>query len=112
MVFYFTLVPTGVSFHDPASRSAKAVVWSSSDGAFLLSSFRQPRHVAAVCAMLTASRSYYQDDRYTKAGQHSPQWLDTGLGKDVSKFPSNSPTKQVGNFGTFLRPARRPILGN
>lgn len=38
------------------------------------------------------------DDRYTKAGQHSPQWLDTGLGKDATKFPSSSPTKQVGNF--------------
>jgi len=56
--------------------------------------------------MLTASLPYYQDDRYPKAGQHSPQWLDTGLGKDATKFPSNSPTKQVGNFGTFPCPAR------
>lgn len=53
--------------------------------------------------MLTAPRSYYQDDRYTKPGQHSPQWLDTGLGKDAAKFPANSPTKQVGNFGAFFR---------
>lgn len=71
------------------------------------SSFYQPRHVA-VCAMLTASLPGFQDDRYTKAGQHSPQWLDTGLGKDATKFPSSSPTKQVGNFGMFPRPS--PIL--
>lgn len=56
--------------------------------------------------MLTAPRSYYQDDRYTKTGQHSPQWLDTGLGKDAAKFPTNSPTKQVGNFGAFFRSLR------
>src|SRR5882762_5161526 len=51
--------------------------------------------------MLTASLPNFQDERYHKAGQHSPQWLDTGLGKEATKFPSNSPTKQVGNFGTF-----------
>ena len=68
---------------------------------FIPSSFHQPRHVVAVCAMLTASLSYFQDERYTKPGQHSPQWLDTALGKEVPKFPSNSPTKQVGNFGMF-----------
>jgi hypothetical protein len=60
--------------------------------------------------MLTASRSYYQDDRYTNAGQHSPQWLDTGLGKDATKFPANSPTKQVGNFGTFPLSCRWLLL--
>jgi hypothetical protein len=71
-------------------------------------SFHQPRHVVAICAMLTASLSYFQDDRYTKAGQHSPQWLDNGLGKEAPKFPSNSPTKQVGNFGMF--PSRSRCL--
>lgn len=71
-----------------------------------LSSLHQPRHVPAVPAMLTTPLSYYQDDRYAKAGQHSPQWLDTGLGKDTAKFPSNSPTKQVGNFGMLPSPAR------
>jgi hypothetical protein len=96
----FTPVPTGVPFYDPTSRSAKAVFWSSPDGAFLLPySFHRPRHVAVICFMLTASLPNFQDDRYAKAGQHSPQWLDSGLGKDSTKFPSNSPTKQVGNFG-------------
>lgn len=74
----------------------------------LPSSFLQPFHVV-VCAMLTASLPNFQDERYTKPGQHSPQWLDTGLGKDAPKFPSNSPTKQVGNFGVFLRRASGPI---
>jgi len=60
--------------------------------------------------MLTTSLSYYQDDRYTKASQHSPQWLDTGLGKDTTKFPANSPTKQAGNFGKFPRSARGYFL--
>lgn len=60
--------------------------------------------------MLTMSRSYYQDDRYTKTGQHSPQWLDTGLGKDATKFPANSPTKQVGNFGTFPQSRSRSLF--
>jgi hypothetical protein len=71
-------------------------------------SFRHPRHVAVICTMLTASLPNFQDDRYTKPGQHSPQWLDTGLGKDASKFPSNSPTKQVGNFGMF--PSRAYVV--
>lgn len=78
-----------------------------------LSSFRQPRHVSAVCAMLTmSSLSYHQDDRYAKAGQHSPQWLDTGLGKDATKFPSNSPTKQVGNFSMVPQSRSWSILGD
>jgi hypothetical protein len=51
--------------------------------------------------MPTASLPNFQDERYSKPGQHSPQWLDTGLGKDATKFSSNSPTKQVGNFGMF-----------
>ena len=75
-------------------------------------SFHQPRHVATICTMLTASLSYYQDDRYTKAGQHSPQWLDAGLGKDATKFPVNSPTKQAGNFGMLLQFRPSVILGN
>ena len=73
---------------------------------------RRPRHVAVICAVLTASPFFHQDDRYPKAGQHSPQWLDTGLGKDATKFPSNSPTKQVGSFGMSLRPGCGSILGD
>ena len=32
---------------------------------------------------------------------YQPRWLNSGLQKSTTKFPSNSATKQVGDFGTF-----------
>ena len=81
-------------------------------GWYVASAAHRPRHIAAICAALTASLSCYQDEGCAESDKHSPQWLDTGLGKDPAQIPVQLVDKAIGNFGTSLHPVRTSILGN
>ena len=57
------------------------------------------------CEHVPITRSTnFQDERCHETSQHSPQWSDTGLGKNTTKSPSHWPKNQVGDFGMFHRP--------